>query len=575
MLSFICLCSLLEMGGVGLIVPFVSVISDPEIIHRNLILGKLYHYVNAESPKEFLIFMGLGLMGFYIIKNLSLGLMNYAQSRFIFSRRAEMGRKVFSMYVNRPYSFHLERNRAELLRNIDFSVTRVFGAVQAVLKLCSESLVVGSIIVMLIVVNPVIIIGSFLLLGILCGIFYRLTEKRILSYGEVIQATQKRVGKAVLEGFGAIKEVKIAGIEGYFPQHYFKYMMENARANWMQATFNQMPRYFLEVIAIGSIIFIIILVQVQGGQLKTLLPTLSLFAMASIRIMPSLSQIVMNLQILKFNSPAVDILFMDIVDLEAFVQSGQDTKPTLKEPLSIESSINIQNLSYRYPGTSDDSLKNINLAIKKGEAVAFVGPSGAGKTTLANVLLGLLKPDTGEVLADKINVFDKLNAWQNCLGYVPQSIYLLDDTVRRNIAFGIKDSLIDENRVKEALYTAQLSGFINKLQDGLETIEVDDETVLPGLVANVAKEKEAEKIIVGLPLNMNGSESLQTKKVRVFASELEKKCSMPVVFWDERMTSLQAKRIMREMEKKTYGNKHHIDRISATLILQDYMKTIV
>ncbi len=456
--------AVLETIGIGLIMPFITVMTDPGIIENNVWLSRAKTFIGAKDQFDFLIFMGFGLVFFYILKNIGLGFLNYFQLRFIFSKRSVLGRRLFRTYLYKPFTFHLERNTAELMRNITNETIRVFNFVQSLLKVCSESCVFCAIVIMLLWINPIIVVSSIAVLGILSGIFYKSVSNYLKKLGQRVQISLKYTGQAVLEGLGAIKEVKLANKEEYFPNIYFSNMMDNARANWRYSTISTIPKLSLEIVSVGSVIIIIVLLRMQGHDIKTMLPILSLFAMATIRLMPSLSQIVSNLQLARFDSSAVDIIYDDM-------KGNEHLREGLSQAyFNLKGSITINNLSYTYPNSQKYSLHDIRVRIDKGQAVAFAGTSGAGKTTLANIILGLLYPSGGGIYVDNSDIFQDLNSWQRNIGYVPQAIYLLDTTVRNNIAFGIEDREIDDELVWKALRISQLEDLVNELPQGLDTV---------------------------------------------------------------------------------------------------------
>jgi ATP-binding cassette subfamily C protein len=303
------------------------------------------------------------------------------------------------------------------------------------------------------------------------GIFYKSVSGYLKILGQQVQSSVKFAGQAVLEGFGSIKEVKLFGREEFFPNRYYFNMMENARANWRSSTINTTPRLFLEVIAVGSVVLIIIFIQAQGERdIKTILPTLSLFAVATVRLIPSLSQIVANLQLIRFESPAVDVIYKDMKLLNQVDSVESSSIQSLQQPLIFKKVIKVCDLRYVYPNSDVRVLHGVSLEIHKGQAVAFVGSSGASKTTLANLILGLLKPSEGYIYTDDQDIFQHLQAWQRNIGYVPQSIYLLDATIRNNVAFGLEKKEIDDSKVCKAIQIAQLEMFIKDLPEGLDTV---------------------------------------------------------------------------------------------------------
>jgi len=462
--------AILETAGVGLFALFFRIIADPSLIENNVWLHKVYEVTGSKSLGECLSYVSIGLIAFYFLKNACVGVMNYLQSRFVFAKRSSFGKKLFGFYLNRPYTFHIYRNTAELLRNIGFEVPKVYFFVYSLLKICTELCVLLGILALLVSVNPLIAITSISVLGLVGAIFYLLISGYTRILGEKIQSSQKYCNQAVLEGFGAIKEVKVSDTGSFFADRYYNNMMENARANWINSALMNMPRLLLEFVAVGIVVLIIILFQGQGKEITSILPTLALFAMATARLMPSLYLIVTNLQQIRFNSPAVDVLYQDFKQADSIDRGTLKIRRSLERPLLFEKEIKVENLTYRYPSTNGSALNGISLTIQKGDVVAFVGGSGVGKSTLANVILGLLEPSEGTVYADEQDVFQHLAAWQRNIGYVPQSIYLLDASIRGNVAFGLENKDIDNHKVWDALRIAQLEDFTKQLADGLDTL---------------------------------------------------------------------------------------------------------
>lgn len=462
--------SILETGGIGLIVPFVSIIADPDIIESNRWLSRANDLIGAKDSYYFLTWMSVSLLIFYVVKNMFICLMNYLQLRFVYSKRSLLGKRLLSHYLHSPYAFHLEHNTAELYRNIGLAAGDIFAFVQGLLRMFTELFVLVGIVVLLIMVDPIVFVFSITVLGIIAGVFYMIVHKYSRGWGETLQSSQKKVAQAILESLGAVKEVKVSGREDVFVRGYYLNCMENARAHWMFSTLNTMPAMVLEIAAVGSVVFIIILVHLVGREAETLMPLLTLFAMASIRLAPAVSRIVSALQQFRFYSPAVDIIYEDFSRFNSNYIAKPEAGPFTGGPLLFKKALRVQNLGYRYPGSDKEALRNVSLTIQIGQSVAFVGSTGAGKTTLANIMLGLLEPSVGGVFADDQDIFEHLRAWQRNIGYVPQSIYLLDASIRNNVAFGLEDEEVDDARVWEALRKAQLEEFVNGLPRALNTV---------------------------------------------------------------------------------------------------------
>ncbi len=472
------LSALLETAGIGLVLPFLTVISDPEIIETNRWLLKLFLLLDAENKTEFLIFLSVIIVIVYLIKNIFLQGLYYLQSRFVFSKRSSLGKRIFITYLKRSYSYHLEHNTAELDRNIRFEVPKVYSYVQSFLKISTELSVLICIVSMLLWVNTLIVVCGVIIFGSISAVFYKVFHSYIKVLAKRVQDSQLHTGQALLEGFGAIKEVKISGKEDYFPNRYYSNMMVNARANWQQQTLSASPKFFLEVTAVTSLIAIVIVyLNVQQGSFNNLIPTLGIFAVAVIRLVPIFGQLVTLFHQLSFSAVGIDVVYEDVKGLEE-----EQKHWIVKENkiMSFDQQIKIQDVSFSFGNARKFGLKRVSLEISKGQSIALVGPSGAGKTTLVNIIMGLLKPSQGLILADDNDILENPFAWQRNIGYVPQSIYLLDSSIRENVAFGLETKDIDESMVWNALIIAQADDIAKQLPRGLDTLVGENGVRLSG-----------------------------------------------------------------------------------------------
>jgi ABC-type multidrug transport system fused ATPase/permease subunit len=463
------LVAILEIVGIGIIIPVISVIADPELVEKNKWLRFANDFTGAKTKNIFLLYLCLGLVLFFFVKSICIGVMNYFQLRFIFSKRSALGAIIFRLHLSSPYTLHLERNTAEFDRNLRFDIPGVFALVRSFILLSTQLCLLVSIAILLLIVNPILTFFTFLFLGVVSIVLYKFVGQYSKELGERVQSTQTLVAQSVLEGYGSVKEVKVSNSIDFFPNRYYHHMMENAQANWRQATLSSTPKLFMEVVAVGSIALVVgILLIFQEQQVKSILPILSLLGLSMIKLMPSLAQIITNLQQIRFNSPSVDAIYKEIQDLSKFSIVEPEKNDSLwKQPLF--AGIHFQNIGYSYPNSNEQALKEVSLSISRGKSVAFVGSSGAGKTTLAGVLLGLLEPTTGKILLDEKNVLNNLSEWQKKIGFVPQSIYLLDASIRNNIAFGLEDENIDDSKVWDALKVAQLDEFVRQLPEGINS----------------------------------------------------------------------------------------------------------
>ena len=402
------------------------------------------------------------------------------QSRFVFSKRSALGKKLFLLYMNAPFEFHLKHNSAEFLRNMEYSVAQVYGFVEALLKFCTVLCVVIFMVIMLLFVDPLIVIFTVIILGGVGAVYYKAISGQFIVLGEQAQMSQKQITQAVFEGFGSIKEIKVSDKEAFFPNRYYTHQMKYSRALWGQSTLNSIPQLLVEVIAVGSVVLIVFLFQVQEKPIDALLPTLGLYAVVMMKLMPLISVILSSLQQFRFCTPAIELINKDFEVFAKISIDKQKGNQYSEKSLRLNREIRVENLSYIYPNSNERSLRGVSLEILKGEAIALAGPSGAGKTTLANVILGLLDPSEGSIFVDKYDIFQNLSAWHRNIGYVPQSVYLLDASIRSNVAFALSEHEIADAKIWEALKIAQLEEFVKQLPQGLDTFVGENGVRLSG-----------------------------------------------------------------------------------------------
>ncbi|MBE7546049.1 MAG: ABC transporter ATP-binding protein [Planctomycetia bacterium] len=478
--------ALFETFGVGLMYPFISILKNPEVIHSYRILHWFYVFMGMGSLKEFLIWAVIGLIAFYLLKNAFLVLLAYAQSRFIYNKQILFAHRLFVFYLNQPYTFHVQRNTAELLHKINVTVSTLFsGFLLYAIMFVIEIITTLSILSLLIILKPLPSIIAVSVLGVITIFFYKLIRKKIGKLGEMRHHFGEQMVRWVTQGLGGIKETKVLGREGFFANEYNKNSKGYVNAERFLYVINQLPRPFLETICILSMFLIMLLMMAQNKDLGSIIPTLSLFAMAAFRIIPSMNRIFAAATLMRYNSSSVEIVYNELTSFDkhpaSFERAPADViaktvdkpkTPAVSFPAGesfFDNAIELKNVSYQYPNTEKAVLNGISLVIPKHYSIGFVGPSGAGKTTLVDVIIGLLTPTHGEVLVDGKIMKDNLSDWQRRIGYIPQSIYLSDDTIRRNIAFGLPDEQIDEDQIWSVLESAQLKEFVNNLPDKLGT----------------------------------------------------------------------------------------------------------
>jgi ATP-binding cassette, subfamily B, bacterial PglK len=470
--------AIFETAGIGLIVPFVGIVTDPAKIQQQWILSYIYKTLSFQSTNTFILFAVGVLLTVFIIKNTYLLLFYYLQYRVIFNQKVKLSSTLFKEYLTKPYSFHLQRNSAELLRNINGEVPKVFdGILLASFQLLTEILVIISILTLLIVTAPVATITSGILLGGSVFIFFRIFRNKITYLGKENQRVGREMIKWVNQGIGASKEVKVSGKESYFVDSYEKQSKIMASNTIYKSILDQLPRLFIETLLVSVVLITMIILVFQGTDSSTLVGTMSLFAMAAFRLMPSINRIVATLSSIRFSKPGLTVVYDDLInDNEGTIriQEEQTVEPrSVKVNINEKTflhSINLENVYFRYPNHREYFVKNLSLTIPIGKSVAFIGTSGAGKTTIVDLILGLFEPEKGRLTVDGKELNELLPIWQNKIGYIPQSIYLSDETIRKNVAFGIAEKDIDESAVRRAIHDAQLKGFVDSLPEGLDTV---------------------------------------------------------------------------------------------------------
>lgn len=474
MIGLIIIGALAETVGVGIILPFVSLILDPQLIRKYEFLTAVYNWEFIGTYKHFVILLCSLLIFLFIFKSLYMLFLLYIQNRYSLNRQILMARRLFSSYMNKSYEFFFERNVAELQRNINVLVPAVIARfLIPALSLLTELLVVLFIFIILLIADPVSAIAIALILCMISVLYYIKVKNRLGTTSGAQNTNLTYMNKSVQEGIASIKEIKVMERESSFVDVYNKNSKGYAKAQAFYNLANQSPRLIIETIVVCGIVILVLINVLYGNEMNDLLPVLSLFAMAAVRIMPSMNRILGHLTNLKFSKVNLDAIYEDV--REALINSeknGKKFKKNIKNEAAeniLVKEIVIENLTYRYPNTNVDILQKVNLTIKKGQSIGIVGQSGAGKTTLIDLILGLLKPSEGFILVDGMDIQNNMSTWRKNLGYVPQHIYLIDDTILKNVALGIIDKDIDEEKVWAALETAQMKSFVENLPNQLNT----------------------------------------------------------------------------------------------------------
>lgn len=455
----------LETVGIGLVIPMLGLLTAQDPAASYPMLHPLLQKLGGPSREDLVVAGMLVLVGLYGFKTLFLAFLAWNESRFVFGIQANLSQRLFTGYLRQPWAFHLQRNSAQLIRNTTSEINQFTnGALLPGMLLLTESLVLIGIGVLLLVVEPLgalVVVGA---LGFAAWGFQRVTRSHILRWGKSRQYHEGLRIQHLQQGLGGAKDVKLLGREADFFAQYSTHNLGSARVARYQNTLRQLPRLWLEFLAVTGLAVLVLIMIAQGKPLETLLPTLGLFAAAAFRLMPSANRLLVAIQSFRFSLPVIETLHREVRQLEDGALPQRTSLLTFDEVLTLEE------VSYQYPNAPSLALDRVSMSIRKGTSAGFIGGSGAGKSTLVDVILGLLTPGGGRVKIDGADIQTNLRGWQDQVGYVPQSIFLTDDTLRRNVAFGLADHQIDDAAVARAIRAAQLDDFVATLPNGLNTL---------------------------------------------------------------------------------------------------------
>ena len=452
--------AVLEVIGIGIIPAFVAVVANPQKVMEHKYVGSVVKYLNIKNPRELLIFMSIGLISIFLIKNAYTLFFRYVEAKFIYNRRYSFSHKLMTAYMHAPYTFYLERNTTELLRNTTNEVDLMINSVMRPTLIILKEFIMGtSVIVFLLLIEPLITLIVAVVLGGLAGIFLFLTQNRMKTIGREAQRYRREMLRAARQGFGGIKDARVLNRENEFIEIFRSMARKSSRLQQNRVFISMIPKPMIETLAVTGVILIALLMVLQGRPIENVVPILTLFAVAIIRLMPAIQQITQTLTDIRYHLPSVNAVYDDLMYLRPFNKQFEKDRRK-KDKLELKNNITINNIFYQYSNSSEQAINGISLTIPHGKAIAFVGASGAGKTTIVDVLLGLLKPQQGEILVDGKNIYESISAWQRTIGYIPQFIYLGDESLRQNIAFGLSDKIIDEEEVLRTVKLAQLEELV-------------------------------------------------------------------------------------------------------------------
>ena len=460
-LSFVSM--VLETLGIGLIIPFMqALVTDGINQHLTNFLNFFGIYPTSKLNVIFILMAVLASV--YTLKTFFLTYFSYAQTKLLADLRVSLSDRLYYIYLNKSYSFHLNNNSSKLIRNIS-EIDLVVYILKSLILLINETVILLGISAFVILYEPKGSLIVILFLGSFGYLFFKKIQIKVKKWGKTRQIHTGLSLKYLQEGFRSIKDIKILQRSNELIKAF---TTNNKIINLCEIKDNfigSLPRLWLEWLVVIGFILLILLMILQGKELLYVVPLLALFAAAAFRIMPSLTRIMNSVQGIIYNRPAVDSVY------KAFNQeSVQNNINTISSKnIFLTKEIDLTNINFKYSDSGPFILRDINLNIKNGTTVGFIGESGIGKTTLINIILGLMKPTSGSISVDDTNIFENIQSWQNQIGYVSQNIYLTDDTIKRNIAFALPDEKINDIAVKKAVTNAKLDNLIGSLNNGLDT----------------------------------------------------------------------------------------------------------
>lgn len=475
---------LLETLGVSMMVPLVQGIMDPEALCQNEIVGKILRFLHIETVdmgqagggNRLIIFMLAALMILFVVKNVYLLFQTYVQNTFVTRNRNRMISRVMREFLNRPYEEYLGADIPTVFRLTDSDIPNAFQLILVLIQMITEIVVSAFLCVVLVVVSPVMtvfIVAIFLGMTLLLS---KILKPHLNAIGRKNQEIQSRIAKWRIQSIYGLKDVKVLHREEFFVRNYYESGSIGANVARNYAVLNNLPRLLIEMIFIVSMLAFIMVYILGGGNINVLIPQLTAFAVAAVRIMPSANRINTYMSEIAYSQPCLDYLYENLTANMKMDVNGSVTglargggAQTQESRTHLQDKIVLDHITYAYPNTEKNIFTDAHMEVKKGQSVGIMGPSGAGKSTVVDILLGLLRVQAGTITCDGANIFDNYADWLSKIGYIPQSIYLIDESIRDNIAFGIDADKIDDRRIWEVLEEAQLKEFVEELPEGLDT----------------------------------------------------------------------------------------------------------
>ncbi len=455
-----------EVLGVGLLLPIITSIINPEKIMGYKLIKDLILFLNIKSEVEFVKYSLLLLIIVYFIKSIYLLFLSYYQNNFISKLTVDTSDFLFKNYLNKTYIYHLNRNSSELIKNFQVEINGFGNYLVSYLQLLTESVLALSVILTLLYIEFTATIFVLVFFFILSYLFHQFAKKKSERWGSLRASNDTEISKVIIEGLSGIKEILILGRKSFFQRKLIHLNQIKADLSVKSMTIRQVPRFYLELLSVISLVVFIYFLLKNNQNLDRIMITLGVFVGATFRLLPSINRILSSLQNIKYYKSSLEIISNELMG----VSKNLNEKETLGGEIDFKKCLELKNISFSYKDNKP-ILENIDLKINKGELIGIIGQSGAGKTTFINILVGLLTQNSGKIFLDEKELsHDKINLWKCKIGYVPQDVYLIDDTIEKNIAFGIDADKINSQNIEKAIVQSQLKTFINQLPKGINTI---------------------------------------------------------------------------------------------------------
>ncbi len=467
MMLIILIGSLAELLGVSMILPIVELAMNPQAVTTNAYCRMIARITGYTDSTKIMLALIACVVALYLVKNIYLSFQAYAINRFSKNTRLHFSTRLMEAYMKQPYSYFLYKNTSEILRSVNTDTGNMYTVIANLLQVISQGFTAFLLVVYLAWTNLTMTLSVAGLL-LLCALIIILgVQRKMRAIGKEYQKVGAGIIKYAKQAFEGIKEVKIMNKERYFISEYRNVYKKATSIELVYNLLSYIPKYIIETVCIAGIMGYLAVVIRSGGRMSQMIPQLSVFVGAVFRLLPSINTLYTDLSNILYDKASIDLIYHDIREVDAV--KTEEFIDGLCEPLNFQDTIEVSNLTFAYANTSRNVLENVSVRIHKGESVAFIGESGGGKTTLVDNILGILVPQKGAVTVDGRNILEIGRSWHRDIGYIPQQIFLMDDTIRKNVAFGIAEEDMDDAKVWQALSEAKLADFVRGLEKGLDT----------------------------------------------------------------------------------------------------------